>query len=48
MNLHRWLAVLLVVLPLSGCAEMASGQGQAPYAPYSHDDDGKVVRPDMM
>jgi hypothetical protein len=37
MNLHRRLAALLVILALGGCAQGATGQGQAPDAPYSHD-----------
>jgi hypothetical protein len=28
MNLHRWLAVLFVILALAGCAQMATSQGQ--------------------
>jgi hypothetical protein len=31
MNWHRWLATLLVMLALTGCAQ----GGQVPYAPYS-------------
>jgi hypothetical protein len=37
MNLHRRLAALLVILALGGCAPVATGQGRAPDAPYSHD-----------
>ena len=33
----RRLAALFLVLALGGCAQVASGQGQAPDAPYSHD-----------
>jgi hypothetical protein len=35
MNLHRQLAALFVLLTLAGCVEGASGQTQAPNAPYS-------------
>jgi hypothetical protein len=35
MNLHRQLAALFVSLTLAGCVEGASGQTQAPNAPYS-------------
>jgi hypothetical protein len=34
MNLHRWLAALLIMLALAACAQ----GGQVPYAPYSHED----------
>jgi hypothetical protein len=34
MNWHRWLAALIVMLPLAACAQ----GGQVPYAPYSHED----------
>ena len=37
MILHRLLATLFVILALAGCAQIATGQGQAPAAPYSHD-----------
>jgi hypothetical protein len=37
MNLHRRLAALFVILALVECAQVATGQGQAPDAPYSHD-----------
>jgi hypothetical protein len=37
MNLHRRLAGLFLILALGGCAQVATGQGQKPYAPYSHD-----------
>jgi hypothetical protein len=37
MNLHRLLAALFVILALVGCAQVATGQGQALDAPYSHD-----------
>ena len=45
MNLHGWLAALFVLLMLAGCAQVATGQGQAPYAPYSHDDEERMDRP---
>jgi hypothetical protein len=45
MNLHRWLAALFLILALGGCAPVATGQGQAPYAPYSHDDEERMDRP---
>ena len=34
MNLQGWLAVLFVILALAGCAQVATEQGQQPYAPY--------------
>jgi hypothetical protein len=37
MHPHRRLAALFVILALGGCAQMATGQWQAPDAPYSHD-----------
>jgi len=37
MNLRRRLAALLVILALGGCAQVATGQGQAPDAPHPHD-----------
>ena len=37
MNLHRPLAALFVILALVGCAQAATGEGQAPDAPDSHD-----------
>jgi hypothetical protein len=37
MKLHNRLAALFLLLALTGCVQVASGQGQAPDAPYSHD-----------
>lgn len=37
MNLHRWLAALFVILALGGCAQVATGPGEAPYASYPRD-----------
>jgi hypothetical protein len=37
MNLRRRLALLVVLLALTGCALVAASQGQAPYAPHSPD-----------
>jgi hypothetical protein len=37
MSPHRRLAALFVILALVGCAQVATRQGQAPDAPYSHD-----------
>jgi hypothetical protein len=37
MNLHRRLAALFLLLALGGCAQMATGPGQAPYAPHPRD-----------
>ena len=34
-----WLAALFVLLAVSGCAQVATGQGQPPYAPYSRDNE---------
>ena len=48
MNLHRRLAAVVLVLALVGCAPVPTEHGQAPYAPYSHDDRGMNDRgPDM-
>jgi hypothetical protein len=44
MNLCRRLAALLVVLMLGGCAQVATGQGKASSAPYSHEDKGHPRR----
>jgi len=38
MNWQKWLAVLFVMLALSGCASMATDQVQAPVPSHSHDD----------
>jgi len=37
MKLRKRLAALFVILSLGGCAQVATGQGQAPDAPYPHD-----------
>jgi hypothetical protein len=37
MNWRRWLAAVCVLFTLGGCTSGATGQGQAPYAPYSRD-----------
>jgi hypothetical protein len=37
MILHRWLAALFVILALAGCAQVATGPGQASHAPYLPD-----------
>lgn len=37
MNLHRWVAAVLVILALVGCA-------QAPDGPYSPDNNGEYPR----
>jgi hypothetical protein len=44
MNLHQWLAAVLVLLALAGCAQVTTGQRQAPYAPYSPDLNGEYPR----
>jgi hypothetical protein len=33
MNLHKWLAAVVVIWALDGCARGATGQGQAPSLP---------------
>jgi hypothetical protein len=33
----RRLATLILLLALGGCAQVATGQGHAPAAPYPHD-----------
>jgi hypothetical protein len=43
MNLHRWLALLVVLLALAGCAQVPTSQGQAP-APYLPDPNGEYPR----
>jgi hypothetical protein len=47
MNLYRWLAVAFVILALAACAQMATGQEQAPVPSYPHDN-GPDRRGDMM
>jgi hypothetical protein len=37
MTLRRRFAALVVILALGGCAQVATGQRQAPYAPYQRD-----------
>jgi len=38
MNLHSRVAALFLILALGGCAQAATGQGQVPDPPYSHED----------
>jgi len=47
MNLYRWFATVFVSLALARCTQSATEPGQAPYAPYLHDDE-RINRPDMM
>jgi hypothetical protein len=42
--LHSCFAALFVILALAGCAQVATGQGQAPYAPYSQANNGEYPR----
>jgi hypothetical protein len=42
MKLHRRLATVFVILALAGCTRVATEPGQAPYAPYSPDNDWNV------
>jgi hypothetical protein len=44
MNLLRWLAAAFVLLAVAGCAQEATKQGRAPYAPYSLGDTGEHPR----
>jgi hypothetical protein len=44
MNLYRCLAVVVVILALGGCAQMATRQGQAPDAPYPPDGNAEYPR----
>ena len=44
MNWNRWLAALLVMLALAGCAQRTTGQAGAPYAPYSPENTGDKAR----
>jgi hypothetical protein len=39
---RRRLAVLFVVLALTGCTQETTGQAQAPYAPYSPENNGNM------
>jgi len=39
MNPHRWLVALFLLLVLGGCTQSATGQRQAPYAPYPPETD---------
>jgi hypothetical protein len=45
MSLNRWFAAVFVLLALAGCVQVATGQGQAPDAPYSHHDEERMDRP---
>jgi hypothetical protein len=36
MNLYRWLATVFMILAFAGCAQVATWQGQASYAPSSN------------
>jgi hypothetical protein len=47
MKLHIRLATLFLILALAGCAQVVTGQGQAPSAPYSRDNEGMNRGPDM-
>ena len=47
MNLHRWLAALLVLLALAGCAQMATEEELTPIPSYPYDN-GPDRRGDMM
>jgi PBP1b-binding outer membrane lipoprotein LpoB len=42
MNWHSLLAALLIALVLTGCAQGTRGQAQAPYAPYSPENNGNM------
>jgi hypothetical protein len=44
MHWRRWLAVLFVVLTLTGCAQGITGQAAAPNAPYSPEN--SEIRPE--
>jgi hypothetical protein len=46
LNWHRVLATLLLILALGACTQVA-GQGQAPYAPYSHEGEGDYNGPNL-
>jgi hypothetical protein len=37
MKRRRWLAAVFFTFALGGCGPWTAGQGQAQYAPYSHD-----------
>ena len=41
MNLRRRLAAVFVILAVASCAQVATGPGNASYAPYSSDDNDK-------
>jgi hypothetical protein len=42
MNWHSLLAALLIALALAGCTQETTGQAQAPYAPYSPENNGNM------
>jgi hypothetical protein len=42
MNLRRRLVTVFVILALTGCVQVATEPGQAPYAPYSPDNNGSM------
>jgi hypothetical protein len=42
MNWYIPLAALLVMLAIGGCAQVATEQGQASSAPYSHEYKGTI------
>jgi hypothetical protein len=44
MILHRRLLAVFVLLALPGCAQVATGQGTAPYTPHSPGDTGEYPR----
>ena len=46
LNWHRLLGTLHVMLALVGCVQAVDGPGEAPYAPYSHDDSDMRNGPD--
>jgi hypothetical protein len=41
-NWNTRLAALFVMLALAGCAQGVTGQAQAPYAPYSPENNGNM------
>jgi hypothetical protein len=45
MKPHRGHATIFVILALAGCVQAAMEQGQPPFAPYPHNDDGRMDRP---
>jgi len=44
MNRHRWFVAVFIIWALGGCTQVATETGQAPYAPYSPDNNREYPR----